>query len=111
MHTAQRHLLPQTLLCTALPANLLPSCRRDLIRSVQLDRRMGLLSFTSRAPPKVLRRYGCCTKCGRQDPLTKSDRDPEWELWLDPTAPQAALQQRQQHCMSCMFTAPGLMGG
>jgi hypothetical protein len=71
---------------------------RDLIRSVQLDKRSGLMSFISRAPPKVLRRYNCCSRCGQQH--EQDDYAPEWELWVDPTAPQGVLPVRHL-CLGC----------
>ncbi len=63
---------------------------------MQLDKRTGILSLISRAPPKVLRRCGCCPKCGAPAVLAALaglDRGPEWELLLDPTAPHAVVQE------------------
>jgi len=45
-----------------LPHFTLPG--RDILRSLHLDRRTGLITFTTRSPPKVLRQYNSCSRCG-----------------------------------------------
>lgn len=71
---------------------------------MHLNQHTGLITFTSRNPPKVLRAYRICTQCGRPDALgelLQPSNCPTWELWLDSTGPAAALPQKL--CFSCGF--------
>lgn len=78
---------------------------RHLVRSVQFDKASGLISLTSRVPPKLLRDCMRCTKCGgdaQEDLglLVGAAEGPDWELCLDPTAPNSRMAQRM--CMGCI---------
>jgi hypothetical protein len=90
--------LPQVLATLTPPPSLFFPVCRDLTRSMQMDTRSGLITFTSRSPPKVMRHYKCCSQCGRQHELGAFD--PTWELWLDPTAPEALLPEMHL-CVGC----------
>lgn len=84
---------------------MIPVCRH-LVRSMHVDKASGLISFTSRVPPKLLR--GClhCTQCGvclllGLALLQVAANGPDWELAVDPTAAGGKLAQ-ERLCMDCM---------
>lgn len=88
---------------------------RHLVRSMVVDKVSGLITFTSRVPPKLLRDCQCCCQCGGPvQPVgllglqALAEYGPDWELALDPTAAGRKPVMRERMCMDCM--TGGLQG-